>query len=519
MDGFVQVYKRHTPFAISNYEQKIINGSIKIDKVGDVLLYLYLYTDVVGFDWRNNIKSIKFYIGGQLINTWDTNYLIDYEPSFISKRFDYREGLSFLPIPVKMLPTKNLRFHEVEFVIDNVTLAGVSCFSMFAFLYEDIPDAIQPFLQVDKYYIGNDPIMIHGLVKFLVSSDIQQPDYMLLDGTKVTLAPLDVYRMNHIDYETTWDFTNPNSYDLSTNILPPTFSPITAQILGTNIFIFSTTSTNVLVYNTTLYFGSTRSYTLFDLPYPSVWTSASDGNVVYCCTIDGHLMRIQSNFSVTNLVNVGFRVYELYYVNNYVFMVGDTQASVYSTSTNTIVSTPSWSGTRSSVFFDGVTILIYTEVPSSVQSLNTQTLVYQSGLPTATVDFSGSSSYQSYDVYSKSITVNGLTYYSPGHGSTFTRSDGAQYTLPYGSFSTVVYDGSSAMYLYPYVGNTIIRYSLRKNYTMFIPFCLKTNGDPSGGVDLSLFKNISFSSGKGSFYAVRYNFLSIQNGMAAKLFS
>ena len=70
--GFVKVFKRHTPFAMSNYTQTITNGVIKLDKVGDILMYMYLYTDTPGFDWKNNIKTVKFYIGGELINTWDT---------------------------------------------------------------------------------------------------------------------------------------------------------------------------------------------------------------------------------------------------------------------------------------------------------------------------------------------------------------------------------------------------------------------------------------------------------------
>ena len=515
--GFVKVFKRHTPFAMSNYTQTITNGVIKLDKVGDILMYMYLYTDTPGFDWKNNIKTVKFYIGGELINTWDTNYLIDFDPSLVSSRLNYREGLSFLPIPIHMLPVKNLKYHEIEIIIDNVTLESVSCHVMYAFVDEVIPPSTEIFLQIDKYTVGKDPIMIHGTVKFLVSSDMKQPEFMKLDGSITRVAPLDVYRYHHVKYDLNWGFSDLHSYLSSDIILTPGFAPLTSQLLGDSIFIFSSSSPTMLVYNKNLFFGSKRSYKSVTLP-TSVWSSATDGKFVYGSGIDGTIVRISSDLNVETIITTGFRVYQTYYANGRLYIIGDSQAIIFTIVDSSIISL-SWEGTYSVDFFDGNIIYIYSKNGDFLSIIDTR---LSQGFFSNPVNngFVKTSGFEQYDKYSQSVVVNNDVYYSPGLGSIFKKND-EEYVLPAQSFSSLVYDGKDYIYLFPYQGTTIIRYSLHQKYSTLIPFCTSTNGvtQPCGGVNLGNFKNIEFEpKSQGTLYAARYNFLRIQNGMAGKLF-
>jgi hypothetical protein len=499
---------------MSNYNQTITNGSIKLDKVGDILMYMYLYTDTVGFDWKNNIKSVKFYIGGELINNWDTTYLIDFEPSLVSKRHNYREGMSFLPIPIHMLPVKNLRYHEIEIIIDNVTLESVSCHVMYAFVDEVIPPSTEIFLQIDKYTIGNEPVMIHGSVKFMVSGDLQQPSIMKLDGHPVKLAPLDVYSYNHVEYDTKWGFSDPNSY-LTFNVLDANFSPLTSQLLGKNIFIFSSTRPTALVYDSTLFFGSKRSYTTLPLLGP-VWSSATDGTDVFAATIDGTIMRISKDLNIENMLTTGFRVYRIYYANDRLYIIGDSNAIIFKLSTYEVFGY-SWEGKYSVDFFNGTNIYIYSKFGDVISAIDTTTMTNPfSSNPNITVQTTG---YENFSNLSQSITVNGDVYYSPGRGSSFTKND-EEYQLPSQNFSSLIYDGKEYIYLFPYTGSSIVRYSLHVKYSMLIPFCLTTKGtQPCGGLNMGSFKNIEFEpKSQGTLYVARYNFLRIQNGMGGKLF-
>jgi hypothetical protein len=513
--GFVKVFKRHTPFAMSNYNQTITNGTIKLDKVGDILMYMYLYTDIAGFDWKNNIKSVKFYIGGQLINTWDTTYLIDFEPSLVSKRHNYREGMSFLPIPIHMLPVKNLQYHEIEIIIDNVTLESVSCHVMYAFVDEVLPPSTEIFLQIDKYTIGSEPFALYGSVKFMVSGDIQQPDILKLDGHPIKLAPLDVYRYNHVDYDTKWGFSDPNSY-LSFDVLDPNLTPLTSQLIGKNIIIFSSTQPNALVYDSTLFFGSKRSYTTLPLLGP-VWTSATDGTDIFAASIDGVIMRITKDLNVENMIQTGFRVYKMYYFNTNLIIIGDSSATIFSPSTYESSPTYTWEGRYSVDFFDGGRyIYVYSKDGDVLTRINTLTFLVETNLFNDVVQTTG---YENYDQFSQSIMVNGDVYYSPGRGSLFKKND-EEYQLPANNFSSLIYDGKEYIYLFPYVGSTIVRYSMHMKYSTLIPFCLCTNGiQPSGGLNMGSFKNVEFEpKSQGTLYVARYNFLCIQNGMAGKLF-
>ena len=73
-----------------------MNGTVRIQKVGDVMLYAY----VQSLDGSPpKIGDVTLYIGGQEIDTWDLNYLTVVHPGILDERSNYILGSSFIPLP------------------------------------------------------------------------------------------------------------------------------------------------------------------------------------------------------------------------------------------------------------------------------------------------------------------------------------------------------------------------------------------------------------------------------------
>lgn len=193
--SFQAVYRRHTPFALELFTYPLFNGSFRLQKVGDVLLYAYLFTEENEFNWRS-IQSISFYIGGQEIDTWDSFYLNTLHPVLLSQYSGFAPDQTphFLPIPIPMLPTKNMRFHEIEIVVRpplDVTLNA-----MFAFVDEEIPDCDILYHRVSKQAVQpNVPFSLYGAAKFITSSDAAL-DTIRIDRD-YTIAPMNIQFMHH----------------------------------------------------------------------------------------------------------------------------------------------------------------------------------------------------------------------------------------------------------------------------------------------------------------------------------
>jgi hypothetical protein len=138
-------YKRYTHYA-NSVERQVIQGApiaggistIRFEKKGDLLSYVYLTVrdnngaGIVGLDWSKVIDKVELYIGGQIVDTHDFEYLTDIEPIVGARNFSERylnlnpSGLTnqtntFFPLKFFFckewslaLPLIGLQFHDVE---------------------------------------------------------------------------------------------------------------------------------------------------------------------------------------------------------------------------------------------------------------------------------------------------------------------------------------------------------------------------------------------------------------------
>lgn len=138
-------YKRYTHYA-NSVERQVIQGTpvangistIRFEKKGDLLSYVYLTAldgngaHLVNPDWTRIIDKVELYIGGQVIDTQDIEYMTDIEPivgaQTASQRYLNNNSTTFnnqknSVLPLKFffckdwsvcLPLIGLQFHDVE---------------------------------------------------------------------------------------------------------------------------------------------------------------------------------------------------------------------------------------------------------------------------------------------------------------------------------------------------------------------------------------------------------------------
>jgi len=151
-------YKRYTHFA-NSVERQVIQGTpiaggistVRFEKKGDLLTYVYLTakdsngSSIAGLNWSNVIDKIDLYIGGQIVDTQDIEYMTDIEPITGAQNWSQRylnttsttinnQKASFLPLKfffckdwAVALPLIALQFHDVELRITwSANLASTS---------------------------------------------------------------------------------------------------------------------------------------------------------------------------------------------------------------------------------------------------------------------------------------------------------------------------------------------------------------------------------------------------------
>lgn len=518
--GFRSVYKRHTPFAMSLYEQ-VVQGSRKIvfDKTGDVLLYTYLYRED-GTDWTN-LQSVEFHIGGTKILDWEVNYLCGPYP-LLSEQADSKTHTDasslFLPLPIPpMLPVKTITHHEIELVLQwKYEPFKVRCFTMYAFVDEELPSNTDILIhQVKKVQVvDGHPMKLYGPVKYLVSDGLDQPTKMILDGQDVHVQDDTVYTYYHSRFDRL-DFKDSRRYAYADIGL---YNVRTAQRIGDFIYIFSSTSPIVKVYDTRRYFGDHAAYRDINTGVDDVWSSCTDGTNVYAASINGKIVKVGQGEFFTAPHNV----YALYHYRGVFIAVGNDYISYFKdgvVTTRFLGNTGTYDGsfqlTGSQDFGDAIVMFRNDGTTGIlvVDQLNFTTQEYQFLTITDV-----------YDQYSSSFTINGSTYITSGFGDVFTRqylNFTQEYLLDTNQYyTTMVYDGSK--YLYLYGENTVVRFDASKDrYNMFIPFCTDAQStDPSGSLNFDSIQNVLFRGcGNGYMYSVGYNILRVSNGITGLLYS
>jgi hypothetical protein len=137
----------------------IANGisTIRFEKKGDLLSYVYLTArdnngaGIVGLDWSKVIDKVELYIGGQIVDTHDFEYMSDIEPIVGARTYSERylnststtlnnQKNSFFPLKFFFckewsvaLPLIGLQFHDVElritwspYLTQNITIGPTS---------------------------------------------------------------------------------------------------------------------------------------------------------------------------------------------------------------------------------------------------------------------------------------------------------------------------------------------------------------------------------------------------------
>jgi len=178
---FISNYKRATHFAHS-LERQVIQGTpapgnistVRFERKGDLLNYVYLsavddFGDMVnytGCPWQLVIDKIDLYIGGQLVDSQDLNYMMNIEPITGSQNFSQFNMSNGIPyfLPLKFffckdwtnsIPLVALCFHDVEIRIhwaSTLTPELLYHFEIWTnYIYLDAPERI---------WMANNPIDI-----------------------------------------------------------------------------------------------------------------------------------------------------------------------------------------------------------------------------------------------------------------------------------------------------------------------------------------------------------------------
>ena len=521
--GFQSVYKRHTPFALVEREIVLQGDTIRLENFGDVLVYMYLYTDASYIDWYN-INTIDMIIGGQVVSTWDIKYITKFLPTLSAHTFSksaYNDNFTFLPLPVPMLPLKNMRYHQCEFKINWKTPQNIRCIVTYAFIDEDIPDNDVLIQQMQRFQIrDSEPVKLTGLVKYLVSDTLSQPTKMNYQGSEFTVAPIEVYKYYHTGFGDT-KYRNFTYSDVNIGM------PRTSQRVGDTIFIFDSSNPYVYLYNTNSYFGSLTSYRKIVTPYESVWTSCTDGKVVYGCTLNGTFFQIDSNGVFSQpILTVPHEVYAIYFYEGSFYFVGVNIVSSFSGG----VTSPFYLNSQ----YDGsfliphhpvygnILMLFKIDGTSGVWVYNLDTgdrSVFNDPIEQFIIADKDTSLYNTYNQFSSSIQVNGVTYIASGYDNVFQVGENELHLVtgeqPY---LTLVYDGNN--YIYVYGQDRVFRYEINK-YTLLVPYCLLTSSAESTGyINFNAIGEVRLRGcGNGTLYTVGYNFLRIQKGTAGLLYA
>ena len=191
--SFTSVYRRHTPFSMVQYMTVIQGDTIRIEPKGDLLSYIYLTrTDlstglITAWDW-SAITEFSWYIGGQLIDKQNINYIRYVFPNFMAKSQSKMQvdtiNTLFLPLTFSFchdmpLPLISMNYDKMDIRLKfsdsyDTTKFSYQCF--INYIYLDEPErnwfALNkfeiPITQVQEIYDTKN-ISLSGPVKFIAT--------------------------------------------------------------------------------------------------------------------------------------------------------------------------------------------------------------------------------------------------------------------------------------------------------------------------------------------------------------
>ena len=503
--GFQAVYRRHTPFALELFTYPLFNGSFRVQKVGDVLLYAYLFSEQPEFNWRG-IESVSFYIGGQEIDTWDSFYLNTLHPVLTSQYAGYApdDMPHFLPLPLPMLPTKNMKYHEIEIVVRPPLKVSLNI--MFAFVNEDIPDSDILYQRVFKQTVQpNVPFSLYGAVKYITSSNLAL-DTIRIDRD-YTIAPLNVQFMFHSRTKT-FQYVGRNviEFDIGIRTLYAEADENTLNMYGydsNDDFIFTRMDYYTQNRIETRNFGALQALKVVNGKYIVTLQNVYDTNlttvynspdeIVECFLINQTLFVILRKFGIYNSNSQTIIPYAFSDIEYFSAQVKDNFIIVYSK-------------TEHIMFYDVVNNFMSAQAPNTdISSYVISSSIQRDPLDT----FEGNSK----NLYTRENEYGQTVIY---------RKNDPIFTIPGNGYRQIIYDSQNIyVYFLSLATSTIFKLqeALYDTYRipMIIPFCLDTNSTGLSGYRWFNGEDIRLN-GSGTLYAITYNILTVKNGMASLRF-
>jgi hypothetical protein len=212
---FRSTFKRHTPFAIDFVEQRLEGSTIEFVRGGDIILYTYLYSNVI--DWRSAFTSMDLLIGEQVIDSQPIEYIMDYAPILLGHTQSVAEyqNATFLPLPIPRLPICALKYHTVKLRFNGIK-TPFRCQACMAYLSDDERVQIKNFdmliNQVQVRPVCSDgTVYLSNPVKFLWSNTLST-NRLLINSADLWVNDPSVGLYYSTSYGTNAGFTNPSSY-------------------------------------------------------------------------------------------------------------------------------------------------------------------------------------------------------------------------------------------------------------------------------------------------------------------
>ena len=296
-------YKRYTHYA-NSVERQVIQGSpiaggistIRFEKKGDLLSYVYLTaldgngSHLVNPDWTRIIDKVELYIGGQVIDTQDIEYMTDIEPITGAQNFSQRylnnnstifnnQKNSVLPLKFFFckdwsvcLPLIGLQFHDVEVRITWSTYLSQTI------TIGNTTNPVLPALPAATANVFSDVVMSSNTANVFV----QQTDGPLFPGMLMV----------------------GNAANLQGNVaVVQAFSNISAASTGSNV-VMSFSNASAAYMSTTFLTGNTVSLyqpTVSAQVNPAIAAGSSAGSTS-TFTISGQVSQVGGSIQVGNYV-------------------------------------------------------------------------------------------------------------------------------------------------------------------------------------------------------------------------
>lgn len=511
-------------------QQRIVNNTVEFSKYGDVLMYSYLYSDYLlvdsSFTWSSYISSIDVYIGEQLVNSYDIDYIVNIYPKFIVETYTqstYSDRSFFLPIPLPRIPTCALRYSNIKLVVNFIkSLPQYKCFSVYSlvsdedkkFLLSNSHDIIIHQTQYKSINTDGSIILNHP-IKFMYSNNIK-PDRYVLNGTIFDIPNTQIYYTSR--------FFQNRKISINTLKTPINIpNSVTSIQFGGLLYIFPETGNYYVTFN-----SANETFTQVSI--------GQTVNFLYSVVESGFILAIGERTICIINTSTGTNIictftsplYGPFYatiISGRVYIFGrkifnsclldgtsQTNGTIYNnTETNFAYATKS-----------GNLITFYT----TDGKFRTNTLDVTNVIPLSTFNLSYPTGVTQFKNVSSSIPVFNLIYYTP-----MSASDNLLIALDdeiieninigYG-ISSGVFNGTNFIYLCP-IGNVsiILKLNVIALLSMTLFFCLNSNSqNPTGSLNFSRIESFSFPGiYSGSLSAVNYNILRIENGFGSILYA